>query len=145
MKHYWKTAILIIAALIVLALIAVLSVRIFHSAQGFHLPGPEDRHMGERDIHSWMTVEEVAARYNTTPEAVFAAFCIDPEPGDEHLSLRRLKDKYGKSRTEMMTCLDKIKNGSNSKPGEPGGEQPEESSRGKPGEDNTGTCGENRL
>lgn len=119
MKQQWKTVLLVVAALIVLALIALLSVRIYHSAQGFHLPGPEDRHMGERDMHSWMTVEEVASKYKTTPEAVFAAFSISPEAGDEKLTLRSLKDKYGKSREEMQKGLETIINSAGPPPGEP--------------------------
>ena len=117
MKKHWKAILLVIAALIVLALIFALSIRIYHNAQGFHLPGPEDRQMGEPNIHSWMTVEEVASKYETTPDAVFQAFNITPEAGDERLSLRKLKEKYGKTREEMQAGLDQIITSSGPPPG----------------------------
>ncbi len=129
MKERIKIILLVIAAILVLALIAVVSVRIYHNAQKFHVPGQNERQMVEPDVHSWMTVEEIAAKYETSTSAVFEAFNIQPESGDDKLTLRDLKNKYGKSRDEMLQGLDKIITSSGPPPGPP----PDSSSEHSPG------------
>lgn len=59
-------------------------------------------------VHKWMTVAEIAEKCHLSEKDVFDALQINPEKGDEKLSLRALSKKYSIQPEEMKANLQKI-------------------------------------
>lgn len=59
-------------------------------------------------VHKWMTVDEIAEKSHLSEKDVFNALQINPEKGDEKLSLRALSKKYSIPPEEMKANLQKI-------------------------------------
>ncbi|MDF9409534.1 hypothetical protein L7E55_14405 [Pelotomaculum isophthalicicum JI] len=78
---------------------------IYHNLHQVELPHNRSRQSSYLQTQKWMTVSEIAQKYNVSEKDVFEALQINPEQGDEKLSLRALRNKYNKSPSEMQSNL----------------------------------------
>lgn len=102
-------ALLLIGLIILFSLFAAKQAfRMYNEAQGLNWPTQETRLNNQLTVQRWLTVQEVAKKYNTTEQQVFIILAINPVPGDEKLSLRELKDKYRKTNEEMQNALQRL-------------------------------------
>lgn len=106
-KKYLLTA-LILLLLLIGILIVRQTVGIYHSFRQVKFPTHERREENRPNIHSWMTVSEVADQYGITGEEVFEYLGITPQPGDDKLTLRALREKYEINPDEMQRSLKRM-------------------------------------
>jgi len=64
--------------------------------------------IANKKIQTWMTVREIADKHNISEKEIFNELDIEPEPGDESLSLRALKKKYRKDKDEMQENTNRL-------------------------------------
>jgi len=119
MSQRWKLLILTGLMAVLLFLIAWQSIHIWRGIEQVHRPTPQSRQDGKLGIHHWNTVAEVARNYSLSVDEVFTYLKIVPEPGDENLTLRTLKDKYHKTSEEMQSNLDRLTTDHKEKPARP--------------------------
>lgn len=99
---------IVVLSVLAITLLLWASLETFHLYSAFHhlqIPRSETRKPFGDHIHAWMSVEDLAEHYRVPPAEIFAALDIQPESGDEHLSIRHLAQKYDKSFTEMIAVL----------------------------------------
>ncbi len=107
-KRPVKIAFLVFLALALLGALWIQSMKIHRMYKEVNRPTMERRQLADSRVHQWMTVEEVAQRCQVSVEAVFQALSIDPQPGDEKLPLKKLEEKYNKSREDMRQGFDRL-------------------------------------
>jgi len=106
-----RTAKIVVLSILAIALLLWASLETFHLYSAFHyikMPNTESRKPIGHNIHSWMSIEELSERCQVPPDEMFAALNIEPEAGDEHLSLRHLAVKYNRSPTRMVEVLEQF-------------------------------------
>jgi hypothetical protein len=108
MRQRWKLFLLTALMLILVVLIARQSLNIFHNIKQIHAPTPQTRQGDAFQIHHWTTVKELAHKYRISENEVFSYLEINPQPGDEKLTLRALRNKYHKTKGEMQTNLNNL-------------------------------------
>lgn len=82
------TAVLVLLTLLIVRQVLVISGslhQVHFSKGGEHTPAA---------LHRWMSIEEIAKKYNVPAKDIFTDLHITPAKGDEKLSLRALKKKY---------------------------------------------------
>lgn len=108
MSRRLKLVLLIGLIVVLILLIVKQSVIIYHNLHQGEFHPHKSRHSDSLQVQRWMTVSEIAQKYNVPETDVFQALQIDPEPGDAKLSLRALKEKYHKSSFEMQSNLHRL-------------------------------------
>lgn len=100
---------LLIGLIILLTLLIVKqSAMIYHNLHQIEFQPHKSRQSSISQTQRWMTVSEIAQKNNLAEKDIFQALQIDPEPGDEKLSLRVLREKYHKSPAEMQSNLHQL-------------------------------------
>jgi hypothetical protein len=102
---------IVVLSLLAITLLLWASLETFHLYSAFHylkVPNSETREPFGHNVHSWMNVEEAARCYDVTPSEIFTALAIQPETGDEHLSLKHLAEKYHKTPAEMEAVFNQF-------------------------------------
>lgn len=108
MRQRWKLILLTGLMLVLVALITRQSLNIFQTIKQVHAPTPQTRQGDSFRIHHWTTVQELAQKYRISENEVFNYLKINPQPGDEKLTLRALRKKYNKTPGEMQTNLNNL-------------------------------------
>ncbi|PKM76166.1 MAG: hypothetical protein CVU90_13755 [Firmicutes bacterium HGW-Firmicutes-15] len=105
MSQRWKLFLLTGLMIVMLVLIARQSLNIYQNIKQVHAPTPQTRQDKELQIHHWETIRELAQKCGMSEKEVFSYLQITPQPGDENLTLRALKNKYNKTQDEMESNL----------------------------------------
>ncbi len=108
MQQRWKLFLLTALMLVLVILITRHSLIIIHNIKQVHAPTPQTRQSDALQIHHWTTVKELAQKYRMSQNEVFNYLEIKPQPGDEKLTLRRLRKKYHKTPEEMQINLNNL-------------------------------------
>lgn len=123
MLHLNKTAKIAILVTLALGLAGALwfqSLRIHRLYKEVDRPTMERRQLSAPRLHSWMTVEEISQKCHVPEGRVFEALGIKAQAGDEKLPLKKLEEKYNKSRDDIRQGLDSLQGG---KPATPSGQE----------------------
>lgn len=107
-KKKYLIVILVAASLLIGALLVRQTIGFYHGIRQVHIPSSEKRSDRRPGIHSWMNTSEIAKNLGITEAEVFTALEITPQPGDEKLSLRALRDKYNIPQNEMQKRMQRL-------------------------------------
>lgn len=110
MKQRWKLVLLLIIMLLLAILVVQQTASLYGGMKNLHIPSSQSRQDNSITVHKWLTATEVATKYGLSEKEVYGYLQITPEPGDEKLSLRELKNKYRKTPEEMQNNLQRILN-----------------------------------
>lgn len=108
MNRNEKLSILSILIIIIVILITRQSLSLHRKIRNIKPPTIENRQFGEMSIYKWITVKDLAQRYNLKEEDIFKALQIKPEKGDENIPIGELSKKYNKTPQQTKNNLRKI-------------------------------------
>ena len=96
-----KKAVTVVVIGMLIISIAVQGRAMHREMKQFRVPTKESRKVSKLGTYKYMSVDDLAKRYNVTEGEIFNILKIKPEVGDEKLTLDKLGKKYGKTQEEM--------------------------------------------